>query len=320
MSKHVSIKDMEYGQNTTAFMMIKESDLKKAKNDSLYLDMVLGDAFGNEASAKLWNADASMAAYKTGDVLLVDALVQKFNNRLQLRINKIRPCQPEDQVGPEEFVDSAPENPQVMYAYMMELLAGFENDELKLLTEYMLEEKKDKLMYYPAAKTHHHAIKSGLMYHMVSMLKIAQGLVELYPFIDRDLLFAGIMLHDLSKVDEMLSNELGIVEDYSKEGKLLGHIIQGIVEIDKAASALGISGECRLLLEHLLLSHHYHPEYGSPKKPLLPEGELLHYIDMIDARMFTMEKVLRDVEPGGFADRNMTLEGRNMYKPEWQGR
>ncbi|QSX07742.1 HD domain-containing protein [Alkalibacter rhizosphaerae] len=318
MSKNESIKSMEYGQNVVSFLMIKESDLKKAKNDSLYLDMILGDAYGNQANAKLWNADGTMASYKTGDLVLVDALVQKFNGRLQLRINRLRLVEEGDDVNIEDFVDSAPENPENMYAYMMEILADYENEELRMLTEYMLEEKKDRLFYYPAAKTHHHAIKAGLLYHTFSMLKLAVELAKLYPFIDRDLLFSGVILHDLSKVDEMVSNELGIVEDYSKEGKLLGHIIQGIVEIDKAAASLGISSECRLLLEHLLLSHHYHAEYGSPKKPLLPEGELLHYIDMIDARMFTMEKVLRDVEPGSFAERNMTLEYRSMYKPDWQ--
>lgn len=317
MNKYLSIKDMEYGQSVVAFLMIKESDLKKAKNDSLYLDLTLGDAFGNEASGKLWNAEASMVSYKTGDVVLVDALVQKFNGRLQLRVNRLRGLEPGDEARVEDFVDSAPEKPENMYGYMMDLLSSFENEELRILTEYLLEEKREKLLYYPAAKTHHHAIKSGLLFHMVSMLKIAQSLVDLYPFVQRELLFSGIMLHDLSKVDEMRSNELGIVEDYSKEGKLLGHIVQGIVEIDKAATTLGVSDECRLLLEHLLLSHHYHPEYGSPKKPLIPEGELLHYIDMIDARLYTMEKVLRDTEPGTFADRNLTLEGRNMYKSEW---
>lgn len=317
MNKYLSMKDLEYGQSVVSFFMIKESDLKKAKNDSLYLDLILGDAFGNEASGKLWNADAAMVAHKTGDVVLVDALVQKFNGRLQLRVNRLRGLVPEDEARVEDFVDSAPETPENMVQYMMDLLATYENEELRILTEYLLEEKREKLLYYPAAKTHHHAIKSGLLYHTVSMLKIARSLVDLYPFIQKELLYSGVMLHDLSKVDEMHSNELGIVEDYSKEGKLLGHIIQGIVEIDKAAATLGVSDECRLLLEHLLLSHHYHPEYGSPKKPLIPEGELLHYIDMIDARLYTMEKVLRDTEPGAFADRNLTLEGRNMYKSEW---
>lgn len=318
MSKNLSVKEMEYGQNVVSFMMIKESDLKKAKNDALYLDMILGDAYGNEANAKLWNADSAMASYKTGDLILMDALVQKFNGRLQLRINRLRYTQAGDDVSIEDFVDSAPEKPEDMFNSLLDMLEGFENEELRILTKHLLNEHKERLMYYPAAKTHHHAIKSGLLYHTTCMLKIAQGLVDIYPFVDRELLYAGIMLHDLSKVDEMVSNELGIVENYSKEGKLLGHIIQGILEIDQAARTLGISKECGLLLEHLLLSHHYHAEYGSPKKPLLPEGELLHYIDMIDARMFAMEKVLRDVEPGEFADMSRTLENRSMYKPEWQ--
>ncbi|MBF7096697.1 3'-5' exoribonuclease YhaM family protein [Alkalibacter mobilis] len=314
MINNISIKDMDYGQNVVTYMIVKNSDLKKAKNDSLYLDLILGDSHGNEASGKLWNASGDMAAFKTGDMVAIDALVQKFNGKLQLRLNKIRYLNEGDKVDVNDFVESAPETPEKMYEYMLRLLSGFENEELKLITEYLLEEKKEKLLYYPAAKTHHHAIKSGLLYHVTSMLKIAEGIIPIYPFVDKELLLAGIMLHDLSKVDEMQSNDMGLVEDYTKEGKLLGHIIQGIVDIDKAACELGISPELKLVLEHMILSHHYHAEYGSPKKPLVPEGELLHYIDLIDARMYAMDKVLKDVEPGQFGDRSMTLEGRNMYK------
>lgn len=316
MIEVIPIKKMEYGQSIVTFLMIKNADLKKAKNDSLYLDMVLGDTEGVEASAKLWNADPQMVAYKSGEVVLVDALVQKFNGKLQLRINKLRKIKEEDQVSLEDFIESAPRDPEEMFSYLEAAIENFENHDIKKITKYLLNQKRDKLTYYPAAKTHHHAIKSGLLYHMETMLNIAQKIAPVYEFINKDLLYAGVILHDLSKVDEMESTELGIVDDYTKEGKLLGHIIQGIKEIDQASLELEIDEEVKLLLEHMILAHHYHPEYGSPKKPLIPEAELLHYIDLIDSRMYAMNKVLKDAEKGSFADKSMTLEGRHMYKSD----
>jgi 3'-5' exoribonuclease len=316
MIEIIPIKNMEYGQSIITFLMIKNVDLKKAKNDSLYLDMMLGDTEGIEASAKLWNADPQMTSFKSGEVVAVDALVQKFNGRLQLRVNKIRRLKEDDEVRIEDFVESAPQAPEEMFAYLEKAIESFENSDIKRITRHLLEKKREKLTYYPAAKTHHHAIKSGLLYHIVTMLKIAQKISPVYDFINEDLLYASVILHDLSKVDEMDSTELGIVDDYTKEGKLLGHIIQGIKEIDQAASTLGIDEEVKLLLEHMILAHHYHPEYGSPKKPLIPEAELLHYIDLIDARMYAMGKVLKDAEKGSFADKSMTLEGRHMYKSD----
>jgi 3'-5' exoribonuclease len=316
MIEVIPIKKMEYGQSITTFLMIKNTDLKKAKNDSLYLDMVLGDTEGVEASAKLWNADPQMVAYKSGEVVLVDALVQKFNGKLQLRINKLRKIKEEDQVSLEDFIESAPRDSEEMFSYLEAAIENFENHDIKKITKYLLNQKRDKLTYYPAAKTHHHAIKSGLLYHMETMLNIAQKIAPVYEFINKDLLYAGVILHDLSKVDEMESTELGIVDDYTKEGKLLGHIIQGIKEIDQASLELEIDEEVKLLLEHMILAHHYHPEYGSPKKPLIPEAELLHYIDLIDSRMYAMNKVLKDAEKGSFADKSMTLEGRHMYKSD----
>jgi len=316
MIEVIPIKKMEYGQSIVTFLMIKNADLKKAKNDSLYLDMVLGDTEGVEASAKLWNADPQMVAYKSGEVVLVDALVQKFNGKLQLRINKLRKIKEEDQVSLEDFIESAPRDPEEMFSYLEAAIENFENHDIKKITKYLLNQKRDKLIYYPAAKTHHHAIKSGLLYHMETMLNIAQKIAPVYEFINKDLLYAGVILHDLSKVDEMESTELGIVDDYTKEGKLLGHIIQGIKEIDQASLELEIDEEVKLLLEHMILAHHYHPEYGSPKKPLIPEAELLHYIDLIDSRMYAMNKVLKDAEKGSFADKSMTLEGRHMYKSD----
>ena len=104
---------------------------------------------------------------------------------------------------------------------------------------------------------------------------------------------------------------------YSFEGQLLGHIVMGVKYVDELAQELGITTEKRVMMEHMILSHHYEPEYGSPKKPLFPEAEVLHYLDILDARMYDMEEALKNTEPGGFSDRIWTLDNRRIYKAEF---
>ena len=161
----------------------------------------------------------------------------------------------------------------------------------------------------------HHAIRSGLLFHLVRMLRAADAIAGVYPSVDTDLLFAGVLLHDLAKMDEMDASELGIAE-YSKVGKLLGHIVIGITEIDRVGRELGVSPEVVLLLKHMVLSHHDKAEFGSPKPPMFLEAELLHHIDTMDARVYDYDNALKDVKPGGFSEAVWSLDKRNLYKPD----
>ncbi len=139
---------------------------------------------------------------------------------------------------------------------------------------------------------------------------------EVYRNLDRDLVAAGVILHDIEKLNEIQSNQYGISPGYSFEGQLLGHLVQGVKFLDRTCRELGFPEEKTLMLEHMILSHHYEPEFGSPKKPMFPEAEVLHYLDILDARMFDMEDALRGVAPGTFSDRIWTLDNRKVYKPE----
>ena len=135
----------------------------------------------------------------------------------------------------------------------------------------------------------------------------------IYDFLNIDLIYGGIILHDLAKIKEMASSELGIVDDYTLEGTLLGHITQGVKEIELAGQEVKADRDSMILLEHMVLSHHYEPEYGSPIKPMIPEAEILHYIDLIDARMYDMRKVTNETEVGKFSERLWSLENRRIY-------
>lgn len=315
MVKNILINELIENEKFQGFFMLKSIQTKKAKNNSLYIDIMLQDSSGNDVGGKIWRADKiDISGFKPGQIIKVAGLTQLYNNKKQLNIDKIRLSQSSDGVNALDFVESAPIESMEMIHKIDEYVEKIQNQDIKRLTAYLFSEKKEKLIYYPAAKTHHHNIRGGLLYHILTMLEVGEKISDSYPFINNDILFSGVILHDLAKVNEIDANEMGIVEDYSMEGKLLGHIIQGINDIDRAALELKIDDEAKVLIQHMILSHHYYPEFGSPKKPLIPEGELLHYLDVMDARMYAMEKALTNVKEGDFAEKNFTLEGRSMYK------
>lgn len=302
----------------TDFFMIKSAGIKVGSNKKQYFDVLLGDKSG-EVSSKKWDiADAeidTLSKMKEGDIIKVRALVTDWQGQTQLRIGRIRMANDQDQLDLSDFIKAAPEQSQDMYDYIYGVAANMKDQDLKKLCTMILEENHDRLMYYPAASKNHHAEYGGLLYHVKRMLMTGLAVCEIYPILNRDLVAAGAILHDIEKLNEIESNEYGISPGYSFEGQMLGHIIQGIKLLDRLTAELGFPREKALMLEHMILSHHYEPEFGSPKKPLFPEAEVLHYLDILDARMFDMEDALNGVEPGSFSDRIWTLDNRRIYKP-----
>jgi 3'-5' exoribonuclease len=309
----ILISDFKSGERIVGYYIIKAFNLRTSNNNKKYLDMTLMDRSG-EINAKIWNVDEKTEkSYGPGLVVKIEGDVTLWNNTMQLKIVRHRLSTDEDAVDLDEFVPAAPLKAEYMYEEILEHIQVISDEEIKKLVETIFVSYKEQLMYYPAAKSNHHAIKGGLLYHILRMLKTGEKLVDVYP-INKDLLYAGIILHDIEKINEMNSDEMGIVAEYSRDGQLLGHIIQGIIKIEKVATELGIDEEKYKLIQHMILSHHYHPEYGSPKKPMIPEGELLHYIDMIDARMYDMGKVLDQTEEGAFSDPVFVLDRRRLFR------
>lgn len=311
------IADFKTSEDITTYLLVKSIAIKVGSNRKPYLDLLLGDNSG-EINGKKWDiADEEVPGLqriKENNIIKVRAIVTEWNGMKQLRISRIRLTGAEDNINMSDYVKAAPEDPEDMYRYLFEKAEGFVDDDLRCLCTKMLEDRKEKLMYYPAAQKNHHAEQAGLLYHVKRMLMMAEKVCEVYTNLDRELLMAGVILHDIEKIDEIESNELGISPGYSFEGKMLGHLVLGVREIEKIAGELGISREKTVMIEHMMLSHHYEPEFGSPKRPLFPEAEMLHYLDMIDAKMFDMEEVIEKTEPGQFSDRVWTLNNRTIYR------
>jgi len=316
--KEFYINQLDPGMEFQDFFMVKAIAVKMGANKKQYLDLTLGDSTG-EISAKKWDvADAelpSLNEIEVGDIIKVKTSVTEWNGMRQLRVFRIRKAVEQDGQELWDFIKAAPEKPEDMYDYIQQAVERMTDSDLKALSRRMLSDNREQLMYYPAASKNHHAQYGGLLYHMKRMIDMGERACLVYQNLKRDWVVCGVIIHDMEKIREIDSNELGIASGYSFEGQMLGHLVQGVKAVDRLALELDIPREKAILLEHMILTHHYEPEFGSPKKPLFPEAELLHYLDMVDAKMFDMEAALAATRPGEFSDRVWTLDNRKLYKP-----
>lgn len=210
------------------------------------------------------------------------------------------------------FYEYSPVDSSVTKEIIESYLGKIENKIIKEIVDKIYTANKKEFYLYPAATKFHHAYIGGLSYHTSTMMKLIDGFMNVYPFMNLDLLVAGVFLHDICKVSE-LSNYAG--PEYTKEGKLLGHITMGIKEVEVVATELGYRGtEEVLLLEHMILSHHYYGNYGSPKKTNIPEALILHFIDNIDSKMTVLQESLEQIEPGEFTSSIGVLDRERYYK------
>ena len=313
------VKDLTVNTEITDFFMAKKAQIRTGSNGKDYFDVELCDMTGS-VSGKKWDIEPqesnNLANIKDGEILKIRAVVNEWQGTKQLRISRIRKANMNlDGLDMKDFVKAAPEDPEEMYDYIMGIAQGLSDPDYKALSVKVLSDNREKLMYYPAAAKNHHAEFAGLLYHMKRMLMTGRKICEVYTDLDPDLLSCGIIVHDMEKINEIESNEYGMSPGYSTEGILLGHIVMGAKYIDRLAEELDMPREKAVMIEHMVVSHHYEPEFGSPKRPMFPEAEVLHYCDILDARLFDMFEALGSAEPGGFSEKVWTLDNRRVYKP-----
>ena len=142
---------------------------------------------------------------------------------------------------------------------------------------------------------------------------MAQGVANIYPFIDSDLLFAGVILHDIAKTEEFDVAQTGIASGYTTDGNLIGHLVRGAMAVDRCGRKLGISENTLMLVEHMIISHHGEPEFGAAVRPMFLEAEILSSLDTLDAKIYEIEQACRNVQPGEFTPRQWALDNRKLY-------
>lgn len=303
------------GDSFDGFMLIREARKGVASNGKPFLTLIFRDKTG-EIDAKLWDASQQdEETYTAETIVKLSGMINEFRGRAQFRIQSIRPVGATEGMAINDFIEEAPVKKEVLYEQIMETIFEMENPNIQRIVRAFINKYKEDILQYPAASSNHHAYVSGLAHHIVSMLNIAKELYKLYPDINKDLLYAGIILHDLGKLHELS----GVISTtYTLKGTLLGHIPMMVSEIEEVAKELNIDSEEVVILQHLVLSHHGKAEWGSPKPPLVREAEILHFIDLIDAKMNILNKALAHVKPGEFTERLFPMENRAFYKPTFE--
>ncbi len=295
------------------FCLIKTVERKMTSRGVPFLDMTLTDSDG-EVGAKLWDYKEELhGEFVPNDLVKVRGTMTPFNDTQQLRIERIRRVSDEDGVLIEDFVPSAGFSGETMFDELIAVADAFSDEELKLLVKTLLNEYRDRLIYWPAAFRLHHAIRGGLLYHTLSILRMAQSVAKIYPFIDSDLLFAGVILHDIAKTQEFDVAPTGIASGYTVDGNLVGHLVRGAMAVEKCGRELGLSEETLMLVEHMVISHHGEPEFGAAVRPMFLEAEILSELDTLDAKIYEIEQACRGVEPGEFTQRQWALDNRKLY-------
>lgn len=295
------------------FLLVKSSDKKTSSKGDTYLDMMLSDKSG-EINAKLWSyVPAVHGEYESGDIVKVRGTVSQYNGNPQLRIEKIRMAFPEDGVDPSDFVAASEYSGEAMWEELYKRADAFEDADLRAIVTTLLTENKENLLFWPAAFRLHHAIRSGLMMHTLSIVKLCESVCEIYPFVDKELLISGAILHDIAKTKEYEISSAGLATGYSVKGNLIGHLAEGAIMINKTAERLGIDSEVVTLLQHMVLSHHGEPEFGAAVRPMFIEAELLSELDMMDARIYEMREATADTAKGDFSGRMWSMDNRKLY-------
>jgi 3'-5' exoribonuclease len=271
---------------TSTFVVVSKQ-VKPKKTGDPYLALTLGDRSGH-LEAKMWdNVEEVIDAFEQDDFVKIKGLLNKYKNRFQITIHKLR------QLGDSEidFADYLPKTTKdigELWQTLAGLVATFQNPFLKTLVESFMADAELAEAYRtaPAAKTLHHAFIGGLLDHVVSLSKSCDLVCRNYPQINRDLLLTGAFLHDIGKIHELAYNRSFA---YTTRGQLLGHMF---IELEmlhaKIALVPGFPADLKTLVEHLIISHHGHYEFGSPKLPMFPEALVLHYLDDLDSKMESM--------------------------------
>ncbi|MBQ7487491.1 MAG: HD domain-containing protein [Clostridia bacterium] len=307
----ITLAELTNAARFEGIVLVRSAEIRVSQAGKKYMDMNVSDCTGT-MNAKMW--DASVPPPPIGSVVRIRATGNEYNGRMQLRLEKVDLLKNDDPIDWNSLVPSAPEDPHAMLAEIKAAADAIPDTDYALLTTALLERSGEKVLTFPAAKQMHHAERSGLLHHTVSMLRATKALLPVYPQLNASLLLAGVIVHDLGKIEEMDADDMGVVSDYSLDGKLIGHIIRGVINIEEVGKSLSINPDKVRLLQHMVLSHHGIPDYGSPKQPMLAEAEFLHLIDTLDARLYEMQDAISHTLPGAFSEKIWGLDNRQIYR------
>ncbi len=300
MEKQQFIKDLLEGDRVNDIFMVKSSRLAETRAGKPYIQLTLMDKSG-EINGPVWDrAEELFPHCSAGSFLRVQAVVQSYREQLQLKIDALQASSAGD-VDLADFVPSCGKDRDDLAKSMQKLVTSVDNPFLrKLLNRFFKKEPMwQRFQESPAAKGIHHAYLGGLLEHSLSVAELADKISGHYPGVDRSLLIAGALLHDIGKVEELQMEQAFI--DYTPRGRLKGHLVMGSEMVAAEAGRIkDFPLEILEQLQHLILSHHGRQEFGSPTVPMTIEAFILSFLDDLDAKMNLMEQLRAKMKEPGF--------------------
>ena len=306
------IKDFVDGDHIIGQLLVVSSTKGTTDKGLSYLNVTFQDKTGT-IEAKKWDAsDDDLRVLAPGSVVLVDGIVNLYKNQPQLKVVGISKVDPSD-VDMSSFARVSPIPLEELKARLDKYLNSFKDKDVEKVTKAVISHFYEKYVTYPGAVKVHHEFGSGILHHSLFMADVADAISKIYTQVDRDILVAGALLHDIGKTIEY---ENPIAPIQTAEGKLCGHVAIGYAEFKRVVDELHIESEVPLLLEHMILAHHGSLEYGSPVMPATREALLLSEIDMMDSRQMILDKALDQVKEGEFTPRLWMMDDTSFYKPK----
>ena len=307
-----TLKDFLLGEHVTTFAVLQRKERKQKKNGEPYLFMEVSDV-GAQVNAVMWD-NIDSAAAEIGQIIKVAGVLEEYQGQKQLKIEKIRAAREDDAVDLTKLIPTTPKDRGMLWEQYQHFISSLAQPHLlSLLRRIFAEEEFVKAFCdTPGGKKWHHAYLGGLLEHTVNIAAICDRLAKIYPQVDRDLLIAAALLHDVGKVE---SYTRGPMFEFTDAGRLIGHIVIGAQLVaEKIRQFPEFPAELALRLQHLILSHQGALENASPVVPMTPEGFLLYYADEIDSKM---NAILRISEKDSAARKRwseyVNLLGRYLY-------
>ena len=292
-----------------SYARIKELREKKDKNGNGYLDLIVIGSDKNEYPAKIWRFENN-GQFEANEVVEIEYTMDNYMGKPQLTISSIKKA-PDEMI--KQFVPSSEHDGVAVFSMLLDKVNNFNDRELKAIVNKIMLDNREALEVYPAAFRLHHAIVGGLMLHTASIVEMAEKICTIYPNVNRELLLSGAILHDVAKTFEMETGKSGLCSGYTMGGELIGHLVKGAMYIEETAKSLGINSDMVTLLEHMVLSHHGVPVFGSPVRPMFLEAEILSTLDELDAKIYEINNATNKVSVGEVTERQWALDNRKLY-------
>ena len=316
----IYIKDFQEGDRISGIYLVRTKATYQSKRGKDYYSLTLGDKTGT-VDTKIWDVDSpAIADFESNDFVNVSGTVTVYNGKIQFKVEKLMQAQP-GSYSPADYMPSSRYPVKDMYAELLQFRDSINNPYIKKLLNSFFEDDKAFIRNFAtasAARTVHHSFVGGLLEHTLSVTKICDFLAMRYDFLDRDVLIASAMLHDVGKTREMTPFPQ---VDYSDEGNLLGHIMIGFEMVRSHMRAIeGFPQDLQDEIGHCILAHHGMLEFGSPVLPKTAEALALSKADDLDAKMETIREALNVRNSGEWLDVNRWLGGVRVRRTTEDGK